>query len=222
MRKHDAVSVTIYGSKIYGLLSSSARMPRAVFLASGCGAAQNCVTAPRQIGFSRSLFYAQPGEPNFAARSFSTFCVLLRSPPPKTCRAVGAWHICRRPCETCPRRPRPAPLPPALAHQVHQNRDEAQRAVGTTHVEQIFRNDSDATLEALISSPSRSRPQSPSCDLGRATVLRRAKCVRAKRRAHLRPDRAQQRDPGRLEYPVRICFKRASFPSRRAPTKSWN
>ncbi|MCA1556806.1 MAG: hypothetical protein LC747_08975, partial [Acidobacteria bacterium] len=60
-------------------------------------------------------------------------------------RAQGV--IVPRPCETCPRPPLPVQLPPALPIKSIKLETKINAQVATTHVEQIFRNDTDATLE---------------------------------------------------------------------------
>src|SRR4030095_5692863 len=68
-------------------------------------------------------------------------------------RAQGV--IVPRPCERRPCLPRPVPvrLPPSLPGKSIKVDTRIAGQVATTHVEQVFRNDSDATLEGTYFFP---------------------------------------------------------------------
>src|ERR687884_465234 len=57
------------------------------------------------------------------------------------------------PCTRCPDGPRPAPLPRALPVKSITIDTKINAQVATTHVEQVFRNDTDATLEGTYFFP---------------------------------------------------------------------
>ena len=122
--------------------------------------------------------------------------------------------IVPRPCETCPRPPRPAPqLPPALPVKSIKLDTKINAQVATTHVEQIFRNDSDATLEGTYFFPI---PETASVsefaiwDGDRRLVGE----VRSREEARRIYDEIvrKQRDPGLLEYAGKDLFQASIFP----------
>src|SRR6266545_5296006 len=57
------------------------------------------------------------------------------------------------PCERCPRPPRPIPLPRSLPVKSIKIDTKIVAQVATTHLEQIFRNDTDLTLEGTYFFP---------------------------------------------------------------------
>jgi Ca-activated chloride channel family protein len=121
--------------------------------------------------------------------------------------------IVPRPCETCPRPPRPAQLPPALPVKSIRLDTKISAQVATTHVEQIFRNDSDATLEGTYFFPI---PETASVsefaiwDGDRRLVGE----VRSRAEARRIYDEIvrKQRDPGLLEYAGKDLFQASIFP----------
>ncbi|MDX6270980.1 MAG: Ca-activated chloride channel [Acidobacteriota bacterium] len=121
--------------------------------------------------------------------------------------------IVPRPCETCPRPPRPPQLPPALPVKSIKLDTRINAQVATTHVEQIFRNDSDATLEGTYFFPI---PESASIsefaiwDGDRRLVGE----VRSREEARRIYDEIvrKQRDPGLLEYAGKDLFQASIFP----------
>jgi Ca-activated chloride channel family protein len=131
--------------------------------------------------------------------------------------AAGTAHaqgiIVPRPCETCPRPPRPAQLPPALPVKSIKLDTRINAQVATTHVEQIFRNDSDATLEGTYFFPI---PETASIsefaiwDGDRRLVGE----VRSREEARRIYDEIvrKQRDPGLLEYAGKDLFQASIFP----------
>ena len=118
------------------------------------------------------------------------------------------------PCGRCPRPPRPLPLPPrALPVASIKIDTKIQSQVATTHVEQVFRNDSDATLEGTYFFPI---PESASItefaiwDGDRRLVGE----VRSREEARRIYDEIvrRQRDPGLLEYAGKDLFQASIFP----------
>ena len=61
--------------------------------------------------------------------------------------AAAQGVIVPGPCERCPRPPRPITLPRSLPIKSIKIDTKISSQVATTHVEQIFRNDTDAVLE---------------------------------------------------------------------------
>ncbi|MCA1593180.1 MAG: VIT and VWA domain-containing protein [Acidobacteria bacterium] len=121
--------------------------------------------------------------------------------------------IIPRPCERCPAPPRPVTLPRALPIKSIKIDTKIAGQVATTHVEQVFRNDSDATLEGTYFFPV---PESASIsefaiwDGDRRLVGE----VRSREEARRIYDEIvrRQRDPGLLEYAGRDLFQASIFP----------
>ena len=67
--------------------------------------------------------------------------------------ANGQGMIVPGPCRRCPTPPRPVTLPRALPIKSIRIDTKIVLQVATTHVEQIFRNDTDATLEGTYLFP---------------------------------------------------------------------
>jgi Ca-activated chloride channel family protein len=117
------------------------------------------------------------------------------------------------PCGRCPRPPRPIPLPRALPITSIKIDVKIQSQVATTHVEQVFRNDSDAMLEGTYLFPI---PESASIaefaiwDGDRRLVGE----VRSREEARRIYDEIvrRQRDPGLLEYAGKDLFQASIFP----------
>ncbi len=117
------------------------------------------------------------------------------------------------PCERCPRPPRPMPLPRSLPVKSIKIDTKIASQVATTHVEQIFRNDTDAVLEGTYLFPI---PESASIvefaiwDGDRRLVGE----VRSKEEARRIYDEIvrRQRDPGLLEYAGKDLFQASIFP----------
>ena len=74
------------------------------------------------------------------------------------------------PCERCPHPPRPITLPRSLPIKSIKIDTKIVSQVATTHVEQIFRNDTDAVLEGTYFFP---LPESASIKIGRASCRER-------------------------------------------------
>jgi Ca-activated chloride channel homolog len=126
-------------------------------------------------------------------------------------RAQGV--IVPGPCERCPRTPRPITLPPALPVKSIKIETRVSAQVATTHIEQVFRNDTDATLEGTYFFPI---PESASIaefaiwDGNRRLVGE----VRSREEARRIYDEIvrRKRDPGLLEYAGKDLFQASIFP----------
>lgn len=116
------------------------------------------------------------------------------------------------PCRRCPD-PRPVPLPRALPIKSIKIDTKISSQVATTHVEQVFRNDTSATLEGTYLFPI---PESASIvefaiwDGDRRLVGE----VRSREEARRIYDEIvrRQRDPGLLEYAGKDLFQASIFP----------
>ena len=139
------------------------------------------------------------------------FGILVLAFAAATASAQGV--IVPRPCVRCPIPPRPVPLPRALPVKSIKIDTKVKAQVATTHVEQIFRNDTDATLEGTFFFPI---PESASIsefaiwDGDRRLVGE----VRSREEARRIYDEIvrKQRDPGLLEYAGRDLFQASIFP----------
>ncbi|HEY3040457.1 MAG TPA: VIT and VWA domain-containing protein [Pyrinomonadaceae bacterium] len=117
------------------------------------------------------------------------------------------------PCERCPRPQRPIALPRSLPIKSIKIDAKIAAQVATTHVEQIFRNDTDATLEGTYFFPI---PEQASIaefaiwDGDRRLVGE----VRSREEARRIYDEIvrRQRDPGLLEYAGKDLFQASIFP----------
>ncbi len=117
------------------------------------------------------------------------------------------------PCERCPRPPRPITLPRSLPIKSIKIDTKIISQVATTHVEQIFRNDTDAVLEGTYFFP---LPEAASIsefaiwDGDRRLVGE----VRSREEARRIYDEIvrRQRDPGLLEYAGKDLFQASIFP----------
>src|SRR5687767_15791680 len=133
-----------------------------------------------------------------------------------TLSVSGQGVIVPGPCERCPRPPRPLPsvtLPRTLPIKSIKIDTRIQSQVATTHLEQVFRNDTDATLEGTYLFPI---PESASIvkfaiwDGDRRLVGE----VRSREEARRIYDEIvrRQRDPGLLEYAGKDLFQASIFP----------
>src|SRR5919202_6037397 len=130
-----------------------------------------------------------------------------------TATADAQGVIVPGPCERCPRPPRPVTLPRALPVKSIKIDTKIAAQVATTHVEQIFRNDTDAVLEGTYLFPI---PESASIaefaiwDGDRKLVGE----VRSREEARRIYDEIvrRQRDPGLLEYAGKNLFQARIFP----------
>jgi Ca-activated chloride channel homolog len=137
--------------------------------------------------------------------TFSILCALV-----SIANAQGV--IVPGPCRRCPD-PRPVPLPRALPIKSIKIDTKISSQVATTHVEQVFRNDTPATLEGTYLFPI---PESASIaefaiwDGDRRLVGE----VRSREEARRIYDEIvrRQRDPGLLEYAGKDLFQASIFP----------
>ncbi len=139
------------------------------------------------------------------------FGVLLLAFMSATASAQGV--IVPRPCVRCPVPPRPIPLPRALPVKSIKIDTKVRAQVATTHVEQIFRNDTDATLEGTYFFPI---PESASISEfaiwdGDKRLVGEVRSREEARRIYDEIVR-KQRDPGLLEYAGRDLFQASIFP----------
>ena len=130
--------------------------------------------------------------------------------------ANGQGVIVPGPCERCPRPPRPVPpvtMPRTLPIKSIKIDTKILSQVATSHLEQVFRNDTDATLEGTYLFPI---PESASIvefaiwDGDRRLVGE----VRSREEARRIYDEIvrRQRDPGLLEYAGKDLFQASIFP----------
>lgn len=140
-----------------------------------------------------------------------TFGLLLFALLTATANAQGV--IVPGPCGRCPRPPRPVTLPRSLPVKSIKIDTKISAQVATTHVEQVFRNDTDAVMEGTYIFPI---PESASIaefaiwDGDRRLVGE----VRSREEARRIYDEIvrRQRDPGLLEYAGRDLFQASVFP----------
>lgn len=126
--------------------------------------------------------------------------------------ASGQGVIVPGPCQRCPD-PRPIPLPRSLPIKSIKIDTKISSQVATTHVEQVFRNDTGAVLEGTYFFPI---PESASIaefaiwDGDRRLVGE----VRTREEARRIYDEIvrRQRDPGLLEYAGKDLFQASIFP----------
>lgn len=117
------------------------------------------------------------------------------------------------PCQRCPDRPRPITLPRSLPIKSIKIDAKISSQLATTHIEQVFRNDTNATLEGTYLFPI---PESASIvefaiwDGERRLVGE----VRSREEARRIYDDIvrRQRDPGLLEYAGKDLFQASIFP----------
>jgi Ca-activated chloride channel family protein len=130
---------------------------------------------------------------------------------PSAARAQGV--IVPRPCVRCPVPPRPVPLPRALPVKSIRIETKIAAQVATTHVEQVFRNDTGATLEGTYFFPV---PETASITEfaiweGDRRLVGEVRSREEARRIYDEIVR-RQRDPGLLEYAGRDLFQASVFP----------
>jgi Ca-activated chloride channel family protein len=139
------------------------------------------------------------------------FGLVLMALVTATANAQGV--IVPGPCRRCPTPPRPVTMPRALPVKSIKIDSKIAAQVATTHVEQVFRNDTDATLEGTYFFPI---PESASIvefaiwDGDKRLVGE----VRSREEARRIYDEIvrRQRDPGLLEYAGRDLFQASIFP----------
>ncbi len=116
-------------------------------------------------------------------------------------------------CADCPRPPRPVQLPRALPIRSIKLDTKIAGQVATTHVEQVFRNDTDATLEGTYFFPI---PETASVSEfaiwdGNRRLVGEVRSREEARRIYDEIVR-RQRDPGLLEYAGKNLFQARIFP----------
>jgi Ca-activated chloride channel family protein len=121
--------------------------------------------------------------------------------------------IVPRPCDRCPRPPQPVTLPRALPVKSIKLDTKISGQVATTHVEQIFRNDTNATLEGTYLFPI---PEAASITEfaiwdGERKLVGEVRSREEARRIYDEIVR-RQRDPGLLEYAGKDLFQASIFP----------
>src|SRR5215471_13384720 len=127
--------------------------------------------------------------------------------------AYGQGVIVPGPCDRCPRPPRPVTLPRSLPVRSIKIDTKISAQVATTHLEQVFRNDTDAVLEGTYFFPV---PETASItefaiwDGDRRLVGE----VRSREEARRIYDEIVRRlrDPGLLEYAGQNLFQASIFP----------
>jgi Ca-activated chloride channel family protein len=127
--------------------------------------------------------------------------------------AAAQGVIVPGPCDRCPRPQRPIVLPRSLPIKSINIDTKIASQVATTHIEQVFRNDTDATLEGTYFFPI---PEQASItefaiwDGDRRLVGE----VRSREEARRIYDEIvrRQRDPGLLEYAGKDLFQASIFP----------
>ena len=141
------------------------------------------------------------------------FGLVLMALVTATANAQGV--IVPGPCRRCPPRPRPVPVTMPRALPVKSIKIDTRIAgqVATTHVEQVFRNDTDATLEGTYFFPI---PESASIQEfaiweGDRRLVGEVRSREEARRIYDEIVR-RQRDPGLLEYAGRDLFQASIFP----------
>ena len=136
--------------------------------------------------------------------------------------AVAQGVIVPGECDRCPG-PRPQVLPRSLPIKSIKIDAKIGSQVATTHIEQIFRNDTTPHWKGPTSFRFPNRRPFPNSQSGTATAGWLARCVRARKRAaSITRLSAANAIPACLSTPARIFSRRASFPSRRIPTRNWN
>src|SRR5215210_4228974 len=139
------------------------------------------------------------------------FGLVLMALVTATANAQGV--IVPGPCRRCPPVPRPLPLPRALPVKSIKIETKISAQVATTHVEQVFRNDTDATLEGTYFFPI---PEAASIAEfaiwdGDKRLVGEVRSREEARRIYNEIVR-RQRDPGLLEYAGKDLFQASIFP----------
>lgn len=117
------------------------------------------------------------------------------------------------PCTRCPERSRPIPLPRSLPIKSIKIDTKILSQVATTHVEQVFRNDTDATLEGtyLFPIPDDAAITEFAIWDGDRRLVGEVRSREEARRIYDEIVR-RQRDPGLLEYAGKNLFQANIFP----------
>lgn len=127
--------------------------------------------------------------------------------------AAAQGVIVPGPCNRCPERPRPIPLPRSLPIKSIKIDTKILSQVATTHVEQVFRNDTDATLEGTYFFPIPDEAAITEFAIwdGDRRLVGEVRSREEARRIYDEIVR-RQRDPGLLEYAGKNLFQANIFP----------
>jgi len=127
--------------------------------------------------------------------------------------AAAQGVIVPGPCDRCPRPPRPITLPRSLPIKSIKIDTKISSQVATTHVEQIFRNDTDAVLEGtyLFPIPEQASITEFAIWDGDRRLVGEVRSREEARRIYDEIVR-RQRDPGLLEYAGKDLFQASIFP----------
>src|SRR5688572_2402845 len=127
--------------------------------------------------------------------------------------AAGQGVIVPGPCRRCPTPPRPIPLPRSLPIKSIKIDTKILSQVATTHVEQVFRNDSDATLEGTYFFPIPDEAAIAEFAIwdGDRRLVGEVRSREEARRIYDEIVR-RQRDPGLLEYAGKNLFQASIYP----------
>jgi Ca-activated chloride channel family protein len=127
--------------------------------------------------------------------------------------AAAQGVIVPGPCTRCPERPRPISLPRSLPIKSIKIDTKIASQVATTHVEQVFRNDTDATLEGTYFFPIPEQASITEFAIwdGNRRLVGEVRSREEARRIYDEIVR-RQRDPGLLEYAGKDLFQASIFP----------
>ncbi|HST54002.1 MAG TPA: VIT domain-containing protein [Pyrinomonadaceae bacterium] len=139
------------------------------------------------------------------------FCLVVLALVSASADAQGV--IVPGPCTRCPDGPRPVALPRSLPVKSITIDTKISAQVATTHVEQIFRNDTDATLEGtyLFPIPDSASVAEFALWNGDQRLVGEVRSRDDARRIYDEIVR-RQRDPGLLEYAGANLFQASIFP----------
>jgi Ca-activated chloride channel family protein len=127
--------------------------------------------------------------------------------------AAAQGVIVPGPCRRCPEGPRPITLPRSLPVKSIKIDTRITSQVATTHVEQVFRNDTDATLEGIYFFPIPEQASITEFAIweGDRRLVGEVRSREEARRIYDEIVR-RQRDPGLLEYAGKNLFQASIFP----------
>lgn len=127
--------------------------------------------------------------------------------------AAAQGVIVPGPCNRCPMPPRPVPLPRSLPIKSIKIDTKILSQVATTHVEQVFRNDTDATLEGTYFFPIPDEAAIAEFAIwdGDRRLVGEVRSREEARRIYDEIVR-RQRDPGLLEYAGKNLFQASIYP----------
>ncbi|MDQ5844834.1 MAG: VIT and VWA domain-containing protein [Acidobacteriota bacterium] len=130
-----------------------------------------------------------------------------------TMSAAAQGVIVPGPCRRCPETPRPIALPRSLPVKSIKIDTKITSQVATTHVEQVFRNDTDAVLEGTYFFPIPEQASITEFVLwdGDRRLVGEVRSREEARRIYDEIVR-RQRDPGLLEYAGKNLFQASIFP----------